>query len=288
MEEAIDANSAALLMRFFKETKTQSKIDVLIQDLHPVAYAINTHQETVDPQLLRVLISYSTLPSLMRIDQDGDSIMSFLVIVPDDNELYTILKTLRRSGYDFGRVYGPKNFSDLDIYLSTCILDKRALNTRILHMLSTKYVLTHNKDYILFLTTLLPLNDMKLVMNEFKHHHVDITSSKELITNIIKKSPKDSVLEKLQYVESLGVKPDSNLFDHVCSWGVLDLSVFQSVLQFLSKYIKPSPKQVSKCLLDIVMYNPTPSLDLVKTLCDMGNNSCFILFVFIFYIMKLI
>lgn len=90
----------------FQRKKLPPRQDVLIQNLHPVAYAIHTHQEAVDPGLLRALISHSTLPSLMRIDQDGDPIMSFLVVVPDDKELYTILKTLRRSGYDFDRVYG--------------------------------------------------------------------------------------------------------------------------------------------------------------------------------------
>lgn len=269
MESAILVNDAYELRHYFKDHP--ELVDVLFEGMHPVAYALHLHQEKTDVELLKLLIQHSTIQSLMRLDSDGDSLFSFVSVIPKDEDLHSIMKRLRRSGYDFDRLYGANNATDLDVYLSTCFQDKRPVYEPILRLLAADNVLRGNRDYILYVASILPMRDMKLVVSQFIDRGIDITPVVQIMETIVKKA-NDHVLERLRYFADLGVKPHPDILKVVCKWNRMSLSI----LNFLLKHgVSTSKEVLSRCLFHIVTDSPMPDPELVRRLCDLGADPSF-------------
>lgn len=272
MEEAIAANNVKDLRDFFKNQPRW--VDRSIQGLHPIAFALNTHQENTDPQLIKVLIENSTIPSLLRTDADGDSLMSFLVIIPDDKDLYSILQKLQQCGYYFNRVYGNNHErTDLDMYLSTCLQDHRPVDRAILRLLANRKVLSHNRNYLLYIAVHMPNDDMKMVIKEFLRNQVAIESPDDLIALVITKS-KDGhdVMDKIKYLASVGVRPHPDILKKACKFNRITMPI----LNFLVNLgIHTDKENLSRCLFHMISDVPLPNTQLVKKLCDMGASPSF-------------
>lgn len=268
MQDAIQANNVDALREYFHIHRNRT--DELIEGMHPVAYAIHVHQENIDPEILRLLIRHSTASSLMWLDADNDSLVSYILYVPNENELLSIFKTLAKAGYKFDRVYG-KDATDLGMYLSVCHSDKQPISTPILRMMSTKQLLTNEADYLLYVASMMPMEELKKVVDEFKRHHIDLASlDLDVMTNIITKSiDNKTMLPKLEYFASFGVRTHPDILKAACKWGRMSIPL----LDFLAKqHINLSKKRLSKCLYHIVIDNPIPDLELVRKLCNMGAD----------------